>query len=74
MGDVTKPAIIIMILVSILFLSALLPTIVDQITGVDNVNTTMWNFTGHAGAATLWLLIPLLVIAGAALGFVKDLI
>jgi len=74
MTEVTKPAILIMVLVSILFLSALTPTIVDQIQGTSNVNTTTWNFTGHSGAATLWLLIPLLLIAGAALGFVKDLI
>ena len=63
-----------MILISVLFLSALMPTIIDHIQGTSHVNTTAWNFTGHSGAATLWLLLPLLVIAGAALGFVKDLI
>jgi len=74
MSDISKPAVIIMILISVLFLSALVPTIVTQIQDPSVVDTTSWNFTGHSGAATLWLLIPLLLIAGAALGFVKDLI
>ena len=74
MTEPTKPAIIIMILISVLFLSALIPTIIEHIQGTSHVDTTTWNFTGHSGAATLWLLLPLLVVAGAALGFVKDLI
>lgn len=74
MAEVSKPAILIMILISVLFLAALTPTIVEHVQGVSHVDTATWNFTGHSGAATLWLLIPLLVIAGAVLGFVKDLI
>jgi len=74
MAEPTKPTVLIMILISVLFLAALIPTIVDHVQDTDYVDTTTWNFTGYAGAATLWLLLPLLVIAGAALGFVKDLI
>ena len=74
MAEITKPAAIILVLISILFLAALMPTIIDHVQGVDYVNTTSWNFTGHSGAATLWLIIPLLIIAGATLGYVKDLI
>jgi len=72
--ELTKPAILIGILVSILFLAALMPTIIDFIQGSSHVNTTAWNFTGSSGAASLWLLLPLIIIAGAVLGFVKDLI
>jgi len=74
MAEATKPAVLIMILISVLFLAALTPTIIDHVQGTSYVDTTTWNFTGYSGAATLWLLLPLLVIAGAALGFVKDLI
>ena len=87
MAEVSKPAIIIMILISVLFLAALLPTIVENIQGTNsgpytgdfgpgrpNTTSIWWNFTGYSGAATLWLIIPLLIVAGAALGFVKDLI
>lgn len=87
MADLGKPAILILIMISVLFLAALLPTIVTQVQGLNNgpykgefgpgkSNTTSiwWNFTGYSGAATLWLLIPLIVVGAATLGFVKDLI
>jgi len=85
-ADVNKATAIILILISVLFLAALIPTIIDNIQDSDkgspyafnqsgeNETAIWWNFTGYSGAATLWLLIPLLIIAGAALGFVKDLI
>jgi len=84
--EITKPAVLIGVLIGILFLSALLPTVVSFIQDLDkgspyawNVtgdNTTQlwWNFTGASGAAALFLLIPLIIIAAAALSFVKDLI
>jgi len=72
--ELTKPAILIGVLISILFLAALMPTVIDFVQGKSYVNTTAWNFTGSSGAAALWLLIPLIVIAAAALGFVKDMI
>ena len=70
----TKPAVIIMIVISVLFLAALMPTIVEFIQGTSHVDTTAWNFTGSSGAASLWLLIPLIIIAAVVLGFVKDMI
>lgn len=72
--EITKPAVLIGVLISVLFLAALMPTIVAFIQGTAHVDTTTWNFTGSSGAAALWLLIPLIVIAAAALGFVKDMI
>ena len=72
--EVTKPAIIIGVVISVLFLAALMPTIVDFIQGTANIDTTTWNFTGHSGAASLWLLIPLIIVAACVLGFVKDMI
>ena len=72
--EISKPAVLIGVLVSVLFLAALMPTIVEFIQGTSHVDTTTWNFTGHSGAAALWLLLPLIVVAASALGFVKDLI
>lgn len=72
--EATKPAIIIGVVISVLFLAALMPTIVDFIQGTANIDTTTWNFTGSTGAASLWLLIPLIIIAATVLGFVKDMI
>ena len=84
--EITKPVILIGVLVGVLFLAALLPTMVDfvqdldkgspyayNVTG-DNTTQLWWNFTGASRAASLWLLLPLIVVAAAALGFVKDLI
>lgn len=65
------PTVLIMILISVLFAVALVPTIVTQWQGV---NTTAWNFTGHAGAAILWGLAPFILIAGIILSFVAMLI
>ena len=72
--DMDKPAVLIGVLIAVIFLAALMPTVVDFIQGTSNVNTTAWNFTGSSGASSLWLLIPLIIIAGAVLSFVKDLI
>jgi len=74
MVEITKPAILIGVLISVLFLAALTPTIVEFIQGTSYVNTSTWNFTGASGASALWLLILLIVIAAAILGFVKDMI
>lgn len=72
--EITKPGIIIMVVISVLFLAALMPTIVSFIQDTSHIDTTTWNFTGNAGAASLWLLIPLIIIAATVLGFVKDMI
>lgn len=65
------PTTLIMVLISVLFAVALVPTIVTQWQGV---NVTAWNFTGHEGAAILWGLAPFILIAGIILSFVAMLI
>jgi len=65
------PTVLIMVLISVLFAVALVPTIITQWQGV---NTTEWNFTGHEGAAILWGLAPFILVAGIILSFVAMLI
>lgn len=62
------------VLIGVIFFAALIPTIIDQITGTDIIDTTAWNFTGHSGAATIFLLIPFVVIAAFVLGIVLKFI
>lgn len=62
------------VLIMVIFFAALIPTIVSQIQDTTVVNTTAWNFTGHTGAATIFLLIPFVVIAAFALGLVLKFI
>lgn len=50
--------------IAIIVIIAVIPTIV---TTVQDTNTTGWNFTGSAGAVSLFNLIPFVVIAGALL-------
>ena len=50
--------------VAIIVIIAVIPTIVST---VQDTNTTGWNFTGSAGAVSLFNLIPFVVIAGALL-------
>lgn len=37
------------VLIMVIFFVALIPTIVTQIQGTSNVDTTTWNFTGASG-------------------------
>ena len=62
---------IVVVLVSLIFFTAMLPEIVTQVQGV---NTTSWSFTGYSGASTLFLLIPFILIAGYVIGIVADLL
>ena len=48
------------IVVIVITLLALTPTVVDQ---VQNMNTTGWTFTGHAGAEALLGLVPFIWVA-----------
>jgi hypothetical protein len=61
----------VMVLVSLIFVSALLPEMVTQ---VGTVNTTAWSFTGSSGAGTLWNLTPFIVVAGIVIAILGDLI
>lgn len=62
------------VMIMVIFFAALVPTIVSQIQDTSVVDTTAWNFTGYSGAATIFLLIPFVVIAAFALGLVLTLI
>lgn len=62
------------VMIAVIFFVALIPTIVSQVQDVSIIDTTTWNFTGHSGAATIFLLIPFVVIAAFALGLVLKLI
>ena len=62
---------IIVVLVTLMIVSAILPSFV---TTVQDVNTTAWSFTGYAGAVTLWNLLPFIFIAAITLGYVAQLI
>lgn len=61
----------VVILVVLIFVSALLPEVVTQVQGVA---TTGWNFTGHSGASTLWNLTPFIFIAGFIISMLGELI
>jgi len=58
------------ILIMVIFFTALIPTIVSQVQDTSIIDTTTWNFTGYAGAETIFLLIPFVVIASFVLGIV----
>jgi len=62
------------VLIMVIFFVALIPTIVSQVQDVSIIDTTTWNFTGHSVAATIFLLIPFVVIAAFALGLVLKFI
>jgi hypothetical protein len=62
---------VVVILVMLIFFSALLPEVVTQ---VQNVNTTGWSFTGYSGASTLWLLVPFILIAGFVISALDEMI
>ena len=65
------PQALILLLISVLFAVALVPTIIVQWQGVD---TSAWNFTGAAGAIVLWGIAPFVLIAGIVLALVLALI
>jgi len=71
LADKTGGAAIVILLVGVIFLAALVPEVVTQVTGV---NTSAWNFTGSTGAATLWSLIPFIVIAGYIVKMLVELL
>ncbi len=49
----------------------LVPIVVDQIQSTD---TSAWNFTGYAGAKTLFLLLPFIFIIGLVIYFIGSLL
>jgi hypothetical protein len=49
----------------------LVPIVVDQ---VQSTNTTGWSFTGHAGAKTLFQLLPFIFIVGIVVYFIGSIL
>ena len=62
---------VVVVLVMLIFFSALLPEVVTQ---VQDVNTTGWSFTGYSGASTLWLMVPFILIAGFVISALDEMI
>jgi len=62
---------VVVVLVMLIFFSALLPEVVTQ---VQDVNTTGWTFTGYSGASTLWLMVPFILIAGFVISALDEMI
>jgi CBS domain containing-hemolysin-like protein len=61
----------IILVVSLILGTILTPIVVDQ---VQTTNTTGWNFTGYAGAKTLFLLLPFIFIIGIVVYFIGKLL
>lgn len=61
----------IMLTITLILGVILVPIVVDQ---VQNTNTTGWNFTGGAGAKTLFLLLPFIFIIGIVVYFIGSLL
>lgn len=61
----------IILVVSLILGTILTPIVVDQ---VQNTNTSGWNFTGYAGAKTLFLLLPFIFIIGIVVYFIGRLL
>jgi hypothetical protein len=61
----------IMLVITLILGVILVPVVVDQIEGTS---TAAWNFTGHAGAATLFMLLPFIFIVGIVVYFIGSLL
>jgi hypothetical protein len=61
----------IMLAITLILGVILVPIVVDQ---VQSTNTTGWSFTGHAGALTLFMLLPFIFIIGIVVYFIGSLL
>jgi hypothetical protein len=61
----------IMLAITLILGVILVPIVVDQ---VQSTSTTSWTFTGHAGAATLFMLLPFIFIVGIVVYFIGALL
>jgi hypothetical protein len=61
----------ILITITLILGVILVPIIVQQ---VQTTDTTGWNFTGHSGAATLFMLLPFIFIVGIVVYFIGSLL
>jgi hypothetical protein len=60
-----------MIVVTMILGIILVPIVVEQ---VQNTQTASWNFTGYAGAKTLFGLLPFVFITGIIVYFIGSLL
>ncbi|MDH5635299.1 MAG: hypothetical protein OEY47_01350 [Candidatus Bathyarchaeota archaeon] len=61
----------IMLTITLILGVILTPIIVEQVSGT---NTTAWNFTGSAGAKTLFNLLPFVFVVGLVIYFIARLL
>ena len=61
----------IMLTITLILAVILVPIVVDQ---VQKTNTSTWTFTGHTGAATLFMLLPFIFIVGIVVYFIGSLL
>jgi len=61
----------ILLVISLLIGVILVPIVVNQ---VQTTSTSGWNFTGHAGAATLFYLLPFIFIIGIVVYFIGSML
>lgn len=62
---------IIGIIISVAFIAATLPTLVELI---QNVSTAGWTFTGASGAAAIWGLAAFAIVGGLVLRIVRGVL
>lgn len=67
----TKSASWIILTITLILGVILVPIVVDQ---VESIDTTAWNFTGSAGAITLFRLLPFIFIVGIVVYFIASIL
>jgi ABC-type long-subunit fatty acid transport system fused permease/ATPase subunit len=67
----TTPAAVVGLIISVAFIAASLPTLVELI---QNVSTAGWTFTGHVGAAAIWGLAAFAIVGGLVIMIVKSIL
>ena len=61
----------IMMTIMLILGAILVPIVVDQ---VQSTNTSSWSFTGHKGAATLFMLLPFIFIVSIVVYFIGSIL
>jgi hypothetical protein len=67
----TDASAIVGIIISVAFMAATLPTLVELI---QNVSTAGWTFTGNAGAAAIWGLAAFAIVGGLVVRIVRSVL
>jgi hypothetical protein len=61
----------VMLTIALILGVILVPIVVQQ---VQTTSTSSWNFTGHQGAATLFMLLPFIFIVGIVVYFIGSIL